>query len=142
MSNSVYFAVFPYSTGHYFIEADKAMDIVYLNELRIDTIIGIYEWERRTKQMIILDVEMGTDISKAAGSDNINDALDYKAVSKRLFEFIGNSEFELVEKLAESTAAILLNEFNIPWCRIRVNKQGAVKGVRDVGVIIERGSKN
>lgn len=118
------------------------MDIVYLNELRIDTIIGIYEWERRTKQMIILDVEMGTDISKAAGSDNINDALDYKAVSKRLFEFIGNSEFELVEKLAESTAAILLNEFNIPWCRIRVNKQGAVKGVRDVGVIIERGSKN
>ena len=118
------------------------MDIVYLNELRIDTIIGIYEWERRTKQMIILDVEMGTDISKAAGSANINDALDYKAVSKRLFEFIGNSEFELVEKLAESTAAILLNEFNIPWCRIRVNKQGAVKGVRDVGVIIERGSKN
>lgn len=118
------------------------MDIVYLNELRIDTIIGIYEWERRTRQMVILDVEMGTDISKAASSDNIDDALDYKAVSKRLLEFIGNSEFELVEKLAESTAAILLEEFKVPWCRIRVNKQGAVKGVRDVGVIIERGRKD
>ena len=118
------------------------MDIVYLNELRVDTVIGIYEWERRTRQMIILDIEMGTDISKAANSDDINDTLDYKAVSKRLFEFIGNSEFELVEKLAESTAAILLEEFKIPWCRIKVNKQGAVKGVRDVGVIIERGRKD
>lgn len=118
------------------------MDIVYLNELRVDTVIGIYDWERRTRQMLILDIEMGTDISKAANSDDIEDTLDYKAVSKRLIDFISSSEFELVEKLAESTAEILLNEFSVPWCRIKINKQGAVKGVRDVGVIIERGNRN
>lgn len=118
------------------------MDIIYLNDLRIETVIGIYDWERRVKQTVILDLEMGADIRKAAASDNIEDTLNYKAVAKRLFAFVGDSEFELVETLAERVAELILKEFSVPWLRLRVNKQGAVRGVRDVGVIIERGKKS
>ena len=117
------------------------MDIIYLNGLRIETIIGIYDWERRTKQTVILDIEMGTDIKKAAATDNINDTLNYKAVAKRILAFVGESKFELVETLAENVTDIVLNEFDVPWCRLRLNKPGAVKGVRDVGVTIERGKQ-
>ena len=117
------------------------MDIVYLNDLRVDTVIGIYDWERRTRQTVILDIEMAADIKKAAATDSIEDTLDYKAVAKRLFSYISETEFSLVETLAENVAAIILDEFKVPWCRIRLNKKGAVRGVRDVGVIIERGSK-
>ena len=117
------------------------MDIIYLRDLRIDTVIGIYDWERRMKQTIILDLEMGTDIRKAANSDNIDDTLNYKAVAKRLMTFVGDSEFELVETLAERITEIIMAEFAVPWCRLSVNKKGAVRGVRDVGVIIERGNK-
>lgn len=118
------------------------MDIVYLNDLRIDTVVGIYDWERRTRQTVILDIEMGTDIGKAAQSDDIQHTIDYKAVAKRLFSFVGDSEFQLVETLAESVAAVLINEFQVPWCRVRLNKKGALRGVRDVGVIIERGKRD
>ena len=117
------------------------MDIIYLKDLRIDTIIGIYDWERSTRQTVILDIEMGTDIKKAAQSDAIKDTLNYKAVAKRLISFVEESEFELVETLAEKITEILLNEFKVPWLRLQLNKQGAVRGVRDVGVIIERGVK-
>ena len=115
------------------------MDIIYLNDLRIETTIGIYEWERRTRQTVVLDIEMGADISKAAASDKISDTLNYKEVAKRIISFVSESEFELVETLAEKISEIILNEFDVPWCRLRLNKQGAVRGVRDVGVIIERG---
>ena len=121
--------------------ASEIMDIVYLNDLRIDTVVGIYDWERRTRQTVILDIEMGTNIRKAAQSDDIEHTIDYKAVSKRLFAFVGGSEFRLVESLAENVAGILVNEFHVPWCRVRLNKKGAVRGVRDVGVIIERGER-
>jgi len=117
------------------------MDIIYINDLRIETIIGIYGWERKTKQTVVLDIEMGTDIRKASASDDIEDALSYKSVAERLFEFVGGSEFELVETLAEQISDILLNEFKVPWLRLKLNKQGALKGVRDVGVIIERSKK-
>lgn len=116
------------------------MDIIYLRDLRIDTIIGIYDWERRMKQTIIIDLEMGTDLRKAANSDNIEDTLNYKAVAKRLMSYVGESEFELVETLAEKTAEIIMEEFKVPWLRLSLNKKGAVRGVRDVGVIIERGN--
>ena len=117
------------------------MDIIYLSDLRIDTVIGVYEWERRTTQTIILDIEMGADIARAAAGDSIDDTLDYKAVSKRLTSFVRDSEFQLVETLAENIAAILLREFKTPWCRLKLNKRGAVRGVRDVGVVIERGRR-
>ena len=118
------------------------MDIIYLNDLRIDTVIGIYDWERRTKQTVIFDIEMAADIRKAAQSDNIDDTLSYKTVAKRLISYVSTSEFELIETLAEQVAGILLDEFKVPWCRLRLNKRGAVRGVRDVGIIIERGEKH
>ncbi len=118
------------------------MDIIYLRDLRIETVIGIYDWERRIKQTLILDIEMATDIRKAAQTDSIEDTLNYKAVAKRLIEFVGNSEFQLVETLAERVGEIVLNEFRVPWLRLQVNKQGAVRGARDVGVIIERGARD
>ncbi len=118
------------------------MDIVYIRELNIDTIIGIYDWERQVKQTVSLDIEMATDIRKAALSDSIEDTLDYKAVSKRLISFISESEFQLVETMAEQCAEIVLNEFSVPWLRLRLSKPGAVRGAKDVGVLIERGEKN
>ncbi len=117
------------------------MDIVYLRDLRIDTVIGIYDWERRTRQTVILDLEMGTDISRAAASERIEDALNYKAVAKRLIEFVGESRFQLVETLAERCAALIMEEFDVPWLRLTLNKKGAVRGASDVGVIIERGAR-
>ncbi len=117
------------------------MDIIYLNDLRIETIIGIYDWERQVKQVVSLDLEMATDIAKAAASDDIEDTLNYKAVAKRLISFVGESNFQLVETLAERITDIVLHEFNVPWLRLNLNKQGAVRGARGVGVIIERGAK-
>ena len=117
------------------------MDIIYLRDLRVDTIIGIYDWERRMKQTVIFDLEIGTDIRKAAASDSIEDTLNYKAVAKRLISFVSESEFELVETLAEKDTEIIMTEFDVPWIKLSLNKKGAVRGVRDVGVIIERGSK-
>lgn len=114
------------------------MDIVYLTDLRIDTVIGIYDWERRIRQTVVIDIEMATDVAKAARSDHIDDAVNYKAVAKRLMAFVRESEFQLVETLAERIAQLVLSEFDVPWLRLRVNKQGAVRGARDVGVIIER----
>jgi dihydroneopterin aldolase len=117
------------------------MDIVFLRELRIETVIGIYDWERDIRQPVVLDLEMGTDVRKGAASDRIEDALDYKAVAKRLIQFVGESRFQLVETLAERCAEIILNEFAVPWVRLSVNKIGAVSGARDVGVLIERGQR-
>ena len=117
------------------------MDIVYIRELEIDAIIGIYDWERETKQTVSIDLEMGCDNTKAAASGDIADALDYKSVAKRLISFVEGSEFLLVETLAERIAAIVLEEFSVPWLRLRLGKPGAVTGSKDVGVIIERGSK-
>ena len=115
------------------------MDIIYLNDLRIETVIGVYDWERRTRQTVVFDIEMGTDIRKAASTDAIESTLDYKAVAKRVMAFVGESQFQLVETLAERVAGLILEEFDVPWVRLRLNKQGAVRGVRDVGVVIERG---
>lgn len=117
------------------------MDIVFIRELRIDTVIGIYEWEREIRQTVVLDLEMGADIARAAATDAIDDTLDYKTVSKRLIEFVRESEFQLVETLAERCAAIVLEEFGVPWLRLTLNKMGAVSAARDVGVIIERGQR-
>ncbi|MGD8910734.1 MAG: dihydroneopterin aldolase [Chromatiales bacterium] len=114
------------------------MDTVFIRDLRIDTVIGIYDWEREIRQTVVFDLEMGADIARAAATDAIEDTLDYKAVSKRLIEFVRESEFQLVETLAERCAAIVLDEFEVPWVRLTLNKAGAVSAARDVGVIIER----
>jgi len=115
------------------------MDIIYLRDLRIETIIGVYDWERGVKQTVVIDLEMATDIRKAAASDDIADTLDYKSVAKRVIGFVEQSEFQLVETMSERIAEIVLGEFEVPWLKLSVNKQGAVRGARDVGVVIERG---
>ncbi len=117
------------------------MDITFLHGLKIDCIIGIWDWERRSRQTVILDLDMAGDVARAAASDHIDDALDYKAVANRVKEFVGNTEFQLVETLAERVAQLLRDEFSIPWVRVRVNKRGAVRDAGDVGVIIERGQR-
>ena len=117
------------------------MDIVYIRELEVRTIIGIFDWEREQRQVVSLDLEMGSDIATAAATDTIENALDYKAVAKRLIDFIEKSEFFLVETLAERVADIVVNEFNVPWVKLRLGKPGAVTGSKDVGVIIERESR-
>ncbi len=114
------------------------MDIIYLRELRVNAVIGINEWERRIRQVVSIDLDMGADIRKAAVSDAIEDTLNYKAVAKRVVTFVEDSRFNLVETLAERIATLLLDEFDIPWVKVTLNKPGAVRGSQGVGVIIER----
>lgn len=117
------------------------MDRVFIEDLRIQTVIGVFDWEREITQTISLDLEMAFDIHKAAKSDQIENTLDYKAVSKRLIEFVESSEFQLVEALAEHCADIILTEFPVAWVRMKLSKPGAVRGSSAVGVIIRRGAE-
>ena len=117
------------------------MDIVYIRGLEVKTVIGIYDWEKEIKQKITLDLEMASDIKKAAATDEIADALDYKSVSKRLISFVEENEIQLIETLAERIAEIVLSEFGVSWLKLSLGKPGAITGSRDVGVIIERGVK-
>lgn len=119
---------------------NAAMDIVYIEGLEIETIIGIYDWERTTRQIVRLDLEMASDAKKAAASEDIEQALNYKSVSKRLIDFVESSEFLLVETMAERIAEIVMREFSVPWLRLKLGKPGAITGAKEVGVIIERGS--
>lgn len=118
------------------------MDTIFIRSLRIDTIIGIYDWERRVRQTVVLDVEMATDIRKAAASQNVGDTLDYYAISLRLIEFIQEQQFLLLEALAERCAELLQREFSITWLRLCVTKPTAVQSAQGVGVQIERGNKS
>ena len=115
------------------------MDKIFLDELRIETIIGIWEWERQIRQTVIIDLEMSADIAKAAATDDVADTLNYKLVAKRLQEFVGDSSFKLVETLAERIAGIIRDEFDVAWVKVKVHKPGAIRGSKDVGVIVERG---
>lgn len=117
------------------------MDIVYLHGLRINTYIGIYEWEQQVRQTLTIDLEMGVDIAAVAAADNISAALDYSAVSERLVAYIEDQHFGLLETLAENIAQLLLAEFKLPWLKLRLGKPGAVPAAGDVGVIVERGAK-
>jgi len=126
------------------IEADflgQELDTIYLRELRIQTVIGVFDWERATKQTVSLDLDMAADIVTAAAHDDLAHTLDYKAVAKRLIQFVEDSEFKLVETLAERVCEVVMSEFGVPWVRLRVNKKGAVRGASDVGVTIERGEQ-
>jgi len=114
------------------------MDKVFIEALEIECVIGIYDWERKIKQPIVLDIEMDSDNRKPAASDDIADTLDYKAISKRLIQFVGESSFGLVETLAERCCAILLEEFPVTRVRLKLSKVGAVRGAKAVGVILER----
>ena len=117
------------------------MDKIFLSELKIDTIIGIWEWERRIRQTVVIDLEMSADIAKAAATDEVADTLNYKLVAKRVQTFVADSSFQLVETLAERIAAIIREEFGVAWVKVRVDKPGAIRGSKAVGVLIERGEQ-
>ena len=116
------------------------MDIVFITELKVDTVIGIFDWERAHRQTVVLNVELGTDIRAAAEHDDISKTLNYKAVTEALFTFVNASEFLLVETLAERCAALIMSEFDVPWLRLSITKPGAMRQAKDVGVVIERGT--
>lgn len=117
------------------------MDIVFIEDLRVDTVIGIYDWERRVRQTLSFDIEMAFDNTVPVASDDIDQALNYKAVSKRIVSFVEASSFGLVETLAERCAGIIREEFGVSWVRLKLSKPGAVRGARAVGVHIERGER-
>jgi dihydroneopterin aldolase len=117
------------------------MDIIFLHGLKVDTIIGIWDWERKIRQTVVIDLDMSADIAKAAATDSVDDTLNYKQVAKRIEAFVGDSGFQLVETMAERIAGIVRDEFGVAWVRVRVNKPGAIRGSRDVGVLIERGER-
>ena len=114
------------------------MDKVFIEGLEIEALIGIYDWERRIRQPMRFDLEMAFDNRVPAASDAIADTLDYKAVSKRLIAFVSQSDFGLVETLAERCAEIVLREFNVSKLKLKLSKPGAVRGASAVGVIIKR----
>ncbi len=114
------------------------MDQILIEDLRIETVIGVYDWEREIHQVVALDVTMPADIAAAAALDEIGATIDYKAVAKRLIALVEASRCRLIETLAERCARMILDEFDVPWVRLSVRKPGAVTGARDVGVVIER----
>jgi dihydroneopterin aldolase len=117
------------------------MDTVYITGLRAQTVIGVYDWERNIRQGVVLDLEMASDNRRAASEDRIEDALDYAAISSRLLSFMEDSEFQLIETMAEQIAALVMAEFGVPWLRLRLGKPGAVAAAETVGVQIERGER-
>ena len=117
------------------------MDIIYLHDLAIDCVIGAWDWEREITQTVYVDLDMAWDISKAGDSDELEDTLSYKDISIAVSELVVDRKFKLVEAMAVEIAALLQVRFDIPWCRVKINKRGAVSSAQDVGVIIERGRK-
>jgi 7,8-dihydroneopterin aldolase/epimerase/oxygenase len=113
-------------------------DIIFLHGLTVECTIGFIDWERLVKQTVVLDLELPVDCRNAAIRDEVEDTLDYKKVAKRVIAFVEASEFKLVETLAHRLALLVLEEFDIAWIRLSVNKPGAIRGSRDVGVSIER----
>ena len=120
------------------MSSDLHPDTIFLHDLRVETTVGLWDWERKIRQTVSIDLEMGTDIRKAAATDSIDDTLNYKSVAKRVQQFVSDSEFLLVETMAEKIAETILAEFDMPWIDVRVNKPGAIRGARDVGVHIRR----
>jgi len=114
------------------------MDKIKLTELTVNTVIGIWEWEKRNPQKVVFDIEMSTDISKASKSDSIEDALDYKAISKRVKQYALENHFDLIETLADRIAEIILNEFEVLWVKLTISKPYAIRDSKNVSLIIER----
>ena len=117
------------------------MDTIFIRDLRVETVVGIWRWERSMSQTVSIDLDMATDVSVGAAQDSIEAALDYRAVSKRVSEFVSVSSYQLIETMAEEIARLVREEFEVRWVRVSVHKPYAVSGSRDVGVIIERGKR-
>lgn len=118
------------------------MDIVFVKQLEVNTVIGVFDWEREIKQKLVFDLELGTDIRKSAATDALEDTLDYKAISHAVYDFVEKSEYQLVETVAEKVADLILTQFPVRWLSLTLNKPGAVSVAQSVGVKIERGQRD
>jgi len=116
------------------------MDVVVVKDLRFKTIIGLWDWERQMQQIVSIDLEMAWDMSRAAKSEDLSDALDYKSVSQRVEKFVQEKKFKLVEAAADGIAAMIMSDFGVPWIKVGIHKPHAVTGSQSVGVIVERGN--
>lgn len=117
------------------------MDIIFLREVKVDIFVGIYEWERKVPQTVQLDLEVGLPHSRACETDNVEDTIDYGRIVARIRESLAERRFALVEALAEHISRLIRQEFGAPWVRISVAKLGLIRGVKQLGVVIERGSR-
>src|SRR5215469_8011456 len=113
-------------------------DRIFLRGLALECTIGFIDWERRVKQTVVIDLEIPVDCREAARTDEVANTIDYKAIAKRVIAFVEASEFKLVETLAHRLAMLIIEEFSLPWVRISLNKPGAIRGSRDVGIVLER----
>jgi dihydroneopterin aldolase len=118
------------------------VDRIYIHGLKCECVIGVWKWEKAITQTLILDIDLATDIKPAAASDDLSDTLDYKAVSDRVIAYAQANPFDLIETLIERLSEVILAEFNVPWVRIKLDKGGAVKNVKHVGILIERGTRD
>ena len=118
--------------------SESHTDTIFLQDLKVETIVGIWDWERKIRQTVSIDIEMAADVARAAETDDIEGTLNYKAVAKRVQQFVGDSEYQLVETLAEKIAETILAEFDIAWIQLRVSKPGAIRNAKNVGVMIRR----
>ncbi|MEA9390440.1 bifunctional dihydroneopterin aldolase/7,8-dihydroneopterin epimerase [Acerihabitans sp. TG2] len=117
------------------------MDIVFIEQLTVMTVIGVYDWEQERQQKLMFDIEMGWDNRPAARSDDVADCLSYADVSDTVIAFVSSHHFALLERVAEEVAELLMTRFALPWVRIKLGKPGAVPQASSVGVIIERGHR-
>jgi dihydroneopterin aldolase len=115
------------------------MDIIFLRELKVETLIGVYEWEKRVPQTLQIDLDIALPDSRACATDDINDALNYADIVRRIQSELASRHFNLLEALAEHIAHILLNDFKAPWAKVSVAKLQAIRGSKMVGISIERG---
>jgi len=120
-------------------ELNKQVDKVFLQGLTAHCVVGVWEWEKAITQKIVVDLELATDIAKSAKTDQLEDTLDYKSIAERVIQMLEESRFQLIETMAEAVAELLQTEFSIAWVKVTINKGGAVKNVKNVGVQIERG---
>ncbi len=114
------------------------MDKIFLRELRVEAVIGIWEWERRIRQTVSIDLEMAADARAAAASDSVGSTLNYRDVAKRVQSFVADSRFHLVESMAESVARVIVKEFDVRWVKVSIAKPAAIRGAREVGIVVER----
>jgi len=115
------------------------MDIIFLNEIKVETKLGVPDWERMTPQTVLLDIEIAMPNSKSCKTDKITDTIDYGAVVARVRQTLTENSFQLVEALAEHVCQLILKEFGAPWVKVKVAKPGILPGVKQLGVTIERG---
>ncbi|MFA6179451.1 MAG: dihydroneopterin aldolase [Candidatus Methylopumilus sp.] len=116
------------------------MDIIFLSEVKVQTKLGVPEWERMVEQTIVLDLEIAMPNSSSCQTDDISDTIDYGVVVARIRQTLAERSFKLVEALAEHICQIILTEFSAPWVKIKVAKPGILPGLKALGVVIERGN--